>query len=505
MDCIEIMEKNMSRQFNDQEIVKRKKLTALQKDDKDPYEVEYVNRTLNIAEFKKKYAFLKNQEHANDVHTLAGRVMNLRQTFGVIKDFFGSLQIYLNKKNIDPTMFEYFQKYVDIGDIVYVVGSPFVTMKGELSLNVCEIKIISKSLKVLPEKYHGLQDEELRARHRYVDLIMNSTSMQTFITRSKIIKYIRNYMDDQGFFEVETPVLHPILGGANAKPFITHHNALKREYYLRIATELPLKKLIVGGFDKVYEIGRIFRNEGMDATHNPEFTSLEAYCAYSSMEDTMDLVENVFHHVAKQLNITEINIESTETRENIKIEIAKKFKRIHILDFIKEVTGVDFNLIASNEEAISIAKEHKIPLENHQKNKGHIVNLFFEHFCEQKCIQPTFVWGHPIEVSPLAKKDIDKPGYTKRFELFINTKEYANAFAELNDPIDQYTRFEEQLKEKKMGNDEASEMDIDFIEALEYGMPPTGGLGIGIDRLVMLFTNNTTIRNVLLFPHMKDK
>lgn len=497
----------MSRTFTDQEQIRREKLANLQKENKNPYNIESVNRTLMLNEFRQKYNHLQPGEHNSDVHVLAGRVMNLRQTFGIVKDFSDNLQFYINKKNIDSSIFEYFQKYVDVGDIVEIKGTPFATMKGELTLNVQQITIVSKALKVLPEKYHGLQDEELRARHRYVDLIVNKNSMDTFVLRSLIIKHIRNYMDNQGFFEVETPVLHPILGGANAKPFVTYHNALKRNYYLRIATELPLKKLIVGGFDKVYEIGRIFRNEGMDATHNPEFTSMEAYSAYASMEDTMNLVEDIFHYVAKKLNVTNIQIPAKDENSPLGpvIEISKSFKRIHMVDFVKEVTGVDFDKIQTNEQAIEVAKKHNVHVEKHQMNKGHILNLFFEQFCEEKCIQPTFVWGHPVEVSPLAKKDPNREGYTKRFELFINTKEYANAFAELNDPIDQYERFEEQIKEKQLGNDEATEMDIDFVESLEYGLPPTGGLGIGIDRLVMLFSQNLTIRNVLLFPHMKDK
>ena len=323
--------------------------------------------------------------------------------------------------------------------------------------------------------------------------------MKTFVDRVKIVKLIRNFMDGNDYLEVETPVLHPILGGANARPFITYHNTLDRNFYLRIATELPLKKLIVGGFDRVYEIGRIFRNEGMDSTHNPEFTSMEVYAAYENMEYMMKLTEDLFKYVAKALNRPVVTLGGTD------IHITKEFKRIHMVDFIKEETGVDFWKINSDDEAQKIAKKHNVKFEKHQSTVGHIINLFFEEFCEKKCIQPTFVYGHPIDVSPLAKKDYANPGFTKRFELFINTKEYANAFSELNDPIDQYERFEAQVKEKSLGNDEAVEMDMDFIEALEYGLPPTAGLGIGIDRLVMLFTEKSTIRDVLLFPHMRDK
>ena len=437
------------------------------------------------------------EKFENEEVTLVGRVMNIRQTFAHIKDFSGKCQLYVNKKE-NNELFEVF-KSIDIGDIVEVKGFPMKTMTGETSIHVKYIKIISKALKVLPEKFHGLQDEEIRARHRYVDLIVNNDSMNTFILRSRIVSLIRQYMDSQGYFEVETPVLQPILGGASARPFVTHHNALDRNFYLRIATELPLKKLIVGGFEKVYEIGRIFRNEGMDATHNPEFTSMEAYTAYIGMEETMELVENIFKFVINSLKITKVKYRGFE------IDLSQPFKKVHMVDLIKEVTGIDFYKIYDLKEALELAKKHNIEVQKHQQSIGHIINLFYEAFCEEKCIQPTFVYGHPVEVSPLAKIDYKDKRFTKRFELFIGQKEFANAFAELNDPIDQYERFESQLKEKELGNDEANEMDIDFVEALEYGMPPTGGLGIGIDRLVMLLTENDTIRNVLLFPHMKEK
>lgn len=488
----------MERKFTDQEQIRREKLKVLQSENKDPYAVERVKRTMTISEFNKTYKNIK--KHLDKKIVLAGRVVALRQTFGVIKDFLGKTQFYINKKKISDKIFKYFSKMVDIGDIVEIKGTPFKTMKGELTLDVSDIKIVSKSLKPLPEKWHGLQDEELRARHRYVDLIMNDESTQTFILRSKIMKLIREYMDSQEFIEVETPVMHPILGGANAKPFITHYNALKRNFYLRIATELPLKKLIVGGFDKIYEIGRIFRNEGMDSTHNPEFTSMEVYAAYWGMEEQMNLTENIFKFVAKKLNKKIIKLDN-----GVEIDFSKKFRRVHMVDLINEVCGVNFFEVETDQQALELAKKFNIEVEKHQRTKGHVINLFFENFCEEKCIQPTFIWGHPIEVSPLSKKDYSKDGFTKRFELFINTKEYANAFAELNDPIDQFERFESQLKEKTLGNDETVEMDMDFIEALEYGLPPTGGMGLGIDRFVMLFTNKTTIRDVLLFPQMKDK
>ncbi|MEG1821146.1 MAG: lysine--tRNA ligase, partial [Malacoplasma sp.] len=462
-----------------------------------PFQVQSVKRSMSLAEFLQKYKSIKKESDTKIC--LVGRVMAIRQTFGKIQDFSGQAQFYLNKTKINSKIFEYFKKYVDIGDIVEIHGTPFKTHVGELTLNVLKIRIVSKSLKPLPEKWHGLQDEELRARQRYVDLIMNNESMKTFVMRSQIIKHIRTYLDGKGFIEVETPILQSKLGGAAARPFTTKHNVLKRDYYLRIATEISLKKLIVGGFEKIFEIGRIFRNEGMDSTHNPEFTSMELYLAYAGMDEIMDVTEKIFHYVSKQLKIPFVEIEGN------KIYLNKKFKIINMIDFIKEVVGVDFHKINTLKESLDVAKKHKIHVENHQKAKGHIINLFFEAFCEEKCIQPTFVWGHPVEVSPLSKRNLLMPEYTNRFELFINKKEYANAFAELNDPIDQYMRFEEQIKEKQMGNEEANEMDMEFIDSLEHGLPPTGGLGIGIDRMAMLFSGKSTIRDVLLFPHMKEK
>ncbi len=493
----------MYKKLTDQEQIKWDKLTELKNNNQNPFAITGCKRTYVISEFIKTYNdFSKEELHEkfdNEQISLVGRVMNQRQTFGVIKDFSGRIQFYLNKKNVDKDTFHYFKK-IDIGDIVNIIGSPMKTMTGELTINIKKIQIISKSLKVLPEKFHGLVDEELRARERYVDLIMNDDSMKTFVLRSKIIKTIREYMDSQNFLEVETPVLQPILGGAAARPFTTHHNALDREYYLRIATELPLKKLIVGGFDKVYEIGRIFRNEGMDATHNPEFTSMEAYQALANMEDTMELCENVIKYTVDKLFDKKIF-----SYRGFEIDLGKPFQKKHMCDFVKEVTGIDFRKITDDKEALALAKKHNIELKKHENKVGHVLNGFFEAFCEEKIIQPTFVYGHPVEVSPLSKMNNEDNRYTDRFELFIGQKEFANAFAELNDPEDQYNRFAAQLKEKELGNDEANEMDYDFINALEYGLPPTGGLGIGIDRLVMLLTEKNTIRDVLLFPHMKDK
>lgn len=491
----------MSREFTDQELIRRDKLKKLQDEKSNPFEIEKVKRTCSLNEFKNEFnEFTKEElkEKTNKVFTLAGRLVSLRQTFGVIKDFSTKLQFYVNKKEVDEKTFLIF-KSLDFGDIVEITGVPTKTNTGEITIYVKTIKIVTKSLKVLPEKFHGLQDEEIRSRQRYLDLIVNDSTMEIFVLRSKIIKIIRNYLDNKDYFEVETPVLQPTLGGAAAKPFITHHNALDRDYYLRIATEIHLKKIIVGGFEKVYELGRVFRNEGMDTTHNPEFTSLELYEAYSGMEEMMVICEEIFKEISKKLNKTIFKYRSFD------VDISKPFKVIHMVDFIKEVKGVDFFKVKSTEEALKIAKEHNISLEKHEQTYGHVVNAFFENFCEEKTIEPTFVWGHPVEVSPLSKKDYSDERFTKRFELFIGQKEFANAFSELNDPIDQLSRFEEQVKEKELGNDEANEIDNDFIEALEYGLPPTGGLGIGIDRLIMLFTEQDSIKNVLLFPHMKEK
>ncbi len=339
----------------------------------------------------------------------------------------------------------------------------------------------------------------MKIRQRYVDLIMNDDSMARFILRSKIISFIRQFMSENKWYEVETPILQSTLGGAAAKPFITHHNVLDRQYYLRIATELPLKMLIVGGFEKVFELGRVFRNEGMDATHNPEFTSMEAYCAYSSLEDMFNFAEELIRYVAKKINSERL------VYKDIEIDFNKKFTRKRMVDVIKESCGIDFDKIQDDNQAIELSKKHNIDLLQHEMNRGHIIAKFFEKYGEQNCQQPTFVYEYPIEVSPLAKKVKDNPKFTQRFELFICGKELANAFSELNDPIDQFDRFENQLNEKKLGNNEANEMDMDYISALEYGLPPTGGIGFGIDRLIMLFSNSDNIRDVLLFPHTRKK
>lgn len=391
---------------------------------------------------------------------------------------------------------QYFKK-ADIGDFLGIEGEVMRTDMGELSIKATHITHLSKALRPLPEKFHGLTDVETIYRKRYLDLISNRESFERFVTRSRIVSEIRRYLDNQGFLEVETPVLHNEAGGAAARPFITHHNAQNIDMVLRIATELHLKRLIVGGMERVYEMGRIFRNEGMDATHNPEFTTIEAYQAYADFEDIMDLTEGIIQSAAKAVTDAEsVPYQGTE------IFIGRKFARKHMLEAIKEQTGIDFWKDMTLEEATALAKEHHVTVEKHF-TVGHIINAFFEDFVEDTLIQPTFIYGHPVEVSPLAKKNADDPRFTDRFELFIVGREFANAFTELNDPIDQLSRFEAQAKAKELGDDEATGIDYDYVEALEYGMPPTGGLGIGIDRLIMLLTDVTSIRDVLLFPTMK--
>lgn len=491
----------MERKFNDQQITRRTKLQKLIDMGQNPFLIEKFVRTTNCAEFIKKYdQFSHEQLQQNkDKVKIAGRVMLIRQTFGMINDFSGQLQFYIDKKTFDPKQFDIFKQFLDIGDIIGITGSPMKTMTGQITIRVNDFVILSKALNPLPEKFHGLTNEELRARKRYVDLIVNRDSLNTFVLRSKIIQYVREFMNGSDFIEVETPILSPTLGGAAARPFITHHNTLDRDYYLRIATELPLKKLIVGGFEKVYEIGRIFRNEGMDTTHNPEFTSIEAYQAYANLDDMMELAEQMIRYVAKKINKTKM------TYKNVTIDFNEPFAKISMVEFIKKVTNVDFDKVKTDNEAIALAKQHKIELQPHQQTKGHIISLFFEKYCEDKCTKPVFVTDYPIDISPLAKKDPKNPQMTRRFELFICQKEYANAFSELNDPIDQLARFEAQVAEKDLGNAEANEVDMEFIDALEYGLAPTGGIGIGIDRLVMLFTQKESIRDILLFPHMRDE
>ncbi|MGD8192458.1 lysine--tRNA ligase [Brevibacillus ginsengisoli] len=441
-------------------------------------------------------------EEGAHVVALAGRIMAKREmgkaSFAQLLDRSGQIQIYVRLDTVGEESYKVFD-LADIGDMIGVKGVVFKTKTGELSIKVKEFTFLTKSLRPLPDKYHGLKDVETRYRKRYVDLIVNPEVRDTFITRSKILTSMRRYLDSLGYLEVETPTLHAIAGGAAARPFITHHNALDMQLYMRIAIELHLKRLIVGGLEKVYEIGRVYRNEGISTRHNPEFTMIELYEAYADFQDIMKLTEELVAHVAQDvLGTTKIQYQGQE------IDLTPQWRRVHMVDLIKEHVGVDFWREMSDDEARALAKEHGVTVEPHH-TFGHVVNEFFEQKIEETLIQPTFVYGHPVAISPLAKKNEQDPRFTDRFELFIVAREHANAFTELNDPIDQRQRFEAQLLEKAAGNDEAHEMDDDFIEALEYGMPPTGGLGIGIDRLVMLLTDSPSIRDVLLFPLMRDR
>ena len=491
------------REFSEQELVRREKANKLRELGIDPFghRFEITDFSKNI---KDEYQDMTHDE-LEELHkevTVAGRIMFIRKmgkaSFFSIKDKLGNIQIYISINDVGEDAYTLF-KSADIGDIVGIKGVLMKTQTGEITIKCLEYTHLVKALRPLPEKYHGLNDVEERYRRRYVDLIMNDDARRIAFARPKIIRSIRRYLDNLGYTEVETPVLNTILGGAAAKPFITHHNAQNIDMYLRIATELPLKRLLVGGMDAVYEIGRLFRNEGMDRKHNPEFTTIELYKAFSDLEGMMDICEGIISTAAYELNGTyEVDFLGSH------INLAPKYKRAHMVDLIKEKTGIDFFQDMSFEDAKKLAIDHGIEVEKHF-GYGHIVNAFFESFVEETIIEPTFVFGHPIEISPLAKKDPNDPRFTERFELFICGSEYGNAFTELNDPIDQYERFASQLKERELGNDEANEMDIDFVEALEYGMPPAGGLGIGIDRLVMLLTGAETVREVILFPTMKPR
>ncbi|WP_453992491.1 lysine--tRNA ligase [Bacillus nitroreducens] len=490
-------------ELNDQLIVRREKLHNLREMGVDPFGKKF-ERTHSTRELIDLYnEFTKEQLDEKEVSVaIAGRIMTKRGKgkagFTHIQDLTGQIQLYVRLDSVGEEQYEVFN-IVDLGDIVGVSGTVFKTKVGELSIKVTSFELLSKALRPLPDKFHGLKDVEQRYRQRYLDLIMSPDSKETFITRSKIIRSMRRYLDDHGYLEVETPMMHSIPGGASARPFITHHNALDIELYMRIAIELHLKRLIVGGLEKVYEIGRVFRNEGVSTRHNPEFTMIELYEAYADYKDIMSLTENLIAHIAQEVLGT-----TTVAYGDHQIDLKPEWKRLHMVDAIKEYVGVDFWKEMSIEEARQLAKEHDVEI-NENMQYGHIVNEFFEQKIEDKLIQPTFIYGHPVEISPLAKKNPEDPRFTDRFELFIVGREHANAFTELNDPIDQRQRFEAQLKEREQGNDEAHMMDEDFVEALEYGLPPTGGLGIGIDRLVMLLTNSPSIRDVLLFPQMRHK
>ena len=492
----------MKQKLTQQEQVRRDKMKDLMDMGIDPFGHAF-KRDAKCGEIVAKYdGFSKEELEEKEVHvTIAGRIMRKRRQgkagFMNVQDVSGDIQIYCRKDVLGEEQYEIFKKN-DIGDIVGIEGLVMKTDHGQLSIRAMQYTHLSKALRPLPEKFHGLTDTEERFRRRYVDLIMNPEAKKVALTRPKIIRAVQEYLDGQGLMEVETPVLQPILGGAAARPFVTHHNALNKDFYLRIATELPLKRLIVGGLEGVYEIGRLFRNEGMDATHNPEFTTVEAYVAYSDLHGMMDLIEGLFKSVSmKVLGTTDVTYQGTE------LHFGQPFKRVTMCDAIKEKTGIDFKADMTFEKACALAKEHDIELEKKHNSVGHIISLFFEKYVEETIEQPTFVYEYPIEISPLAKKNTEDPRFTDRYELFICGHEYANAFSELNDPIDQRERFEKQLELRELGDDEANEVDTDYVEALEYGMPPTGGVGLGIDRFVMLLTDQHTIREVLLFPTMK--
>lgn len=481
--------------LNEQIKIRYEKLRDLQGRGKDPFQITKFEVTRYSKEIHDEFETLENTEA-----TVAGRLMAKRDmgkaSFIHIQDKDGRVQSYVRKDELGEEAYADFKKY-DIGDIVGIKGLIFRTQKGEISIRAQEVTLLSKSLKILPEKYHGLKDTELRYRQRYVDLIVNPEVKDTFIKRSLIIREMRNFLDNRGYIEVETPVLHSIAGGAAARPFVTHHNALDIDMYMRVAPELKLKRLIVGGFDRVYEIGRVFRNEGMSVRHNPEFTILELYEAYADYHDIMNLTEEVIRHAARKVVGTAI-----VEYNGITIDLEKPFERLTMVDAVKKYASVDFDEVKDLEAAKVLAKEHHIPFEAHH-GKGDILNLFFEKYVEEHLIQPTFIMDHPVEISPLSKRKPSNPDYTERFELFIVGREHANAFSELNDPVDQRGRFMHQEELRAAGDDEANEIDEDFLNALEYGMPPTGGLGIGVDRLVMLLTNSYSIRDVLLFPTMK--
>ena len=476
--------------------VRKEKLDALMAEGKNPFEITKFNRTHTSADIEKNYDELEGK----DV-TIAGRIMSKRimgkASFCHIQDATGKIQSYVSINDLGEDSYKQF-KEDDIGDIIGITGFVFKTKTGEISVHAKEVTLLTKSLRPLPEKFHGLKDTDLRYRQRYVDLIVNPEVKETFEKRTKIIKEMRRILDEKGYMEVETPILQTIAGGASAKPFITHHNSLDIDMYLRVAPELYLKRLIVGGFDKVYEIGRNFRNEGMDIKHNPEFTNMELYAAYENMEDMMAITEELISTIAKNvLGTTKI------TYQGVEIDLTPSWRRVTMIDIVKEKTGVDFNEITTDEEAQEAARKAGIEIDPIKTTRGDILAQFFDEKVEETLIQPTIVYNYPIENSPLAKKVPEDPRMTQRFELFIGGREYANAFSELNDPIDQYERFLAQVKAREAGDEEANMMDTDFVNALEYGLPPTGGLGIGLDRLIMLLTDEASIRDILLFPTMK--
>ena len=476
--------------------IRRNKLKALQESGQDPFVLTRFTVTNYSKEIQDNFESFEEKEV-----TLAGRMMTKRTmgkaSFCDLQDKDGRIQLYIKKDIVGEEVYQSF-KELDLGDIIGITGCVFRTHKGEISVRVEKLTLLSKSLQILPEKFHGLKDTDIRYRQRYLDLIVNPEVKDTFRKRSEIIRTVRNILEEKNFLEVETPILMTIPSGAAAKPFNTYHNALDMQLHLRISLELPLKRLIVGGFDRVYEIGRVFRNEGISTRHNPEFTLLELYQAYTDYQGMMDLTEELFRETARRVLGTTVI-----TYGDVEIDLGKPFARLSMKDAVKQYAGIDFDEIGSDEEARALAKEKHIEFQPHFK-KGEILNLFFEEYAEKHLVQPTFIMDHPVEISPLAKKKVDAPGYTERFELFILTREHANAFCELNDPIDQKERFMYQESLRAAGDEEANRIDDDFITALEYGMPPTGGLGIGMDRMIMLLTNAQSIRDVLLFPTMKN-
>ncbi len=476
--------------------IRREKLAELQAQGKNPFEITKFNRTNTAGEIKANYEKFEQKDVTVAGRIIAKRIMG-KASFCTIQDSDEKIQSYVSINDLGEESYKAFKTY-DIGDIIGITGFVFKTRTEEISVHAKEVTLLTKSLRPLPEKFHGLKDMDLRYRQRYVDLIMNPEVKETFILRSKILKEIRKFMDEHGYMEVETPMLTTVATGDAARPFITHHNTLDLQMYLRIAPELNLKRLIVGGFDKVFEIGKNFRNEGMDIKHNPEFTNMEFYSAYEDYNDMMNIAEQLISTVAKNtLGTTNITYQGQE------INLAPGWKKITMIDAIKEVTGVDFNTINTDEEAQALAKEKGVEYEEIKNTRGHIINEFFETFVEETLIQPTFIMDYPVEVSPLTKRKKEDPRLVERFELFIGGREYGNAYSELNDPIDQYERFLKQVEAKEKGDEEAGGMDEDFVNALEIGLPPTGGMGIGLDRLIMLLTDSASIRDVLFFPTMK--
>lgn len=490
------MEENQELDMDHLMQVRREKLDKLRAEGKDPFQITKFNRTHTTKQIIDNYDELEGK----DV-TIAGRLMAKRimgkASFCHVQDGEGKIQSYVSINDLGEESYKQF-KEDDIGDIIGITGFVFKTRTGEISIHAKEVTLLTKSLKPLPEKFHGLKDTDLRYRQRYVDLIVNPEVKETFIKRSMIIKELRNILNEKGYLEVETPILNNLITGDAARPFETHHNTLDIDMYLRIAPELNLKRLIVGGFDKVYEVCKNFRNEGMDIKHNPEFTNVELYAAYEDYNDMMDITEEIITRLCMKVNGTlQINYQGLD------LDLSTPWKRISMIDAIKEVTGIDFNEVKTDEEARKLADEKGVELEEGKTTRGHIINEFFETFVEETLIQPTFIMDYPVEISPLTKRKKDNPSLTERFEVFIGGREYGNAYSELNDPIDQYERLKKQAEARANGDEEAGMMDEDFVNALEIGLPPTGGLGIGLDRLIMLLTNSASIRDIILFPTMK--